>query len=138
MNGTPTAATSQQLDLLWKQYASNVDLYKFYLELAVKVNVFYYAITGAILSYYFQRSTDGIAQYALLLPVLFSFALGGVSLYGASLVHVVRQEMFRTRDALGFQTAPEFMVLIVFLRVLGGLQLVVGLTLMVYFLTLLR
>jgi len=31
-------------DLLWKQYALNVDLYKFYLELVVKVNAFYYAI----------------------------------------------------------------------------------------------
>ena len=37
-------------DLLWKQYELHVGLYKHYLELALKFNVFYYAATGAILS----------------------------------------------------------------------------------------
>jgi len=40
---------------LWKQYEISVDLYKHYLKLAIEINVFYYAITGAIVSYYFAH-----------------------------------------------------------------------------------
>lgn len=130
--------TEQQADLLWKQYASPVDLYKFYLDLAIKVNVFYYAVTGAIVSYYFRHGPDGIAKYGLLLPVLFSFAIGGLFLYGASLIPVVREEMFEIRDRLGLATAPEFMVLIVFLRVMCGTLIIVGCALIAYFLTTFR
>jgi hypothetical protein len=39
-------------ELLWRQYALSVDLYKFYMDLVVKFNVFYYAVTGAILSFF--------------------------------------------------------------------------------------
>lgn len=127
--------TTDSPDLLWKQYSLHVDLYKFYLDLVIKVNVFYYAITGAILSYYFQHNGDGISRYGLLLPVCFSFAIGAIFLYGSSLVSVVREEMFSIRDRLGLDTAPEFMVLTVFLRVMGGLILVIGAALTVYFIS---
>ena len=116
----------ENVDLLWKQFALNVDLYKFYLELVIKINVFYYAITGGILSYYFQHRTDGVARYALLLPVLFSFGLGTTFLYGATLVPVVRRELFVIRDRLKLDTAPELMVLIVFLVITGIVLLAVG------------
>jgi|GEM_PF-4395242 len=35
---------------LWKQYEISVDLYKHYLKLTIEINVFYYAITGAIVN----------------------------------------------------------------------------------------
>ena len=43
-------------EMLWRQYSLHVDLYKFYLDLAIKINVFYYAVTGAILAYYSEPS----------------------------------------------------------------------------------
>jgi hypothetical protein len=132
----PDAALSRgadSADLLWKQYSLHVDLYKFYLDLVIKVNVFYYAITGAIVSYYFQHSGDGISRFGLLLPICFSFAIGGIFLYGSALISVVRQELFLIRDRLNLETAPEFMVLTVFLRVMGGLILCVGIALTAYF-----
>ncbi len=55
-------------EILWRQYAQNVDLYKFYLELVTKVTAFYYAVTGAILAYYFQHSTEPLSRFAVLLP----------------------------------------------------------------------
>lgn len=120
-------------DLLWRQYALHVDLYKFYLDLTIKVNVFYYATTGAILSYYFQHTGDGAARYALILPVVFSVALGGIFWCGSNLVSVVRREMFTIRDQLHLTAAPEFQVLTVFLRVMGTIVLVVGAVLVWYF-----
>lgn len=116
-------------DLLWKQYALHVDLYKFYFDLTIKINVFYYAITGAILSYYFQHGGDRVARFSLVLPVAISFALGGLFWYGSQLLGVVRKELFDIRDKLGLSTAPEIMVLTVFLRVTGSLLLAIGLVL---------
>ena len=120
-------------ELLWEQYALHVELYKFYLAIVINVNACYYAATGAILTYYFQHAKDGMARIGLLFPIAFSIAIGGIFLYGSSLVGVVRQEMFDIRDKLGLSTAPEFLVLTVFLVVMGFLMVATGLVLAVYF-----
>jgi len=120
-------------DILWKQYALHVDLYKFYLDLAIKVNVFYYAITGAILTYYFQHTTDGVARFALLLPIAFSLAIGGLFFYGASLMGVIREDLFSIRDQLKLDVAPDVHVLVVFLRSFGTILVVTGVALAVFF-----
>ena len=121
-------------ELLWRQYALHVDLYKFYLDLTVKVNVFYYAITGAILTYYFQHAVDkSIARFALLLPIVFSIAIGGIFFYGAHLLSVTREELFAIRDRLDLETAPEIGVLAVFLRSFGTIMVLTGLGLAVFF-----
>jgi len=44
---------------LWAQYAVLVDLYKQYLDIAWKAGVWYYAITGAILTYYLANASNG-------------------------------------------------------------------------------
>src|SRR5437667_9500969 len=98
-------------ELLWKQYALNVDLYKFYLELVVKVNAFYYAITGAILAYYFQHSMERLSRFAVLLPILFSLALSAIFIYVSSLLGVIRSVLFKIRHALGLDTERERTVL---------------------------
>ena len=131
---SPPNLPQNDVDLLWKQFALNVDLYKFYLDLVIRINVFYYAITGAIISYYFQHRTDGVARYALLLPVLFSLGLGITFLYGATLIPVVRRELFAIRDRLKIDTAPDLMVLIVFLVITGIILLAVGGVLGMYYL----
>jgi hypothetical protein len=102
-------------DLLWKQYQLNVDLYRSYLELVLKVNLFYYAITGAIVSFYFAHAADPLVRFALVLPLVMSAAFSGFFIYGAILSRHTRTEIFKIRDALGFHAAPELQVLIVFL-----------------------
>jgi hypothetical protein len=106
-------------DLLWKQYCLHVDLYKFYLEIAVKVNVFYYAITGGILSFYFGNPQEQLAKYALVLPAIMSAALGILFLVGSALLLLTRREVFSIRDKLGLETAPELGVLSLFLATFG-------------------
>lgn len=102
-------------ELLWKQYQLNVDLYRSYLELVLKVNLFYYAITGAIVSFYFAHASDPLVRFALVLPLVMSAAFSGFFIFGAILSRHTRTEIFKIRDALGFHTAPEVQVLIVFL-----------------------
>lgn len=106
-------------DLLWKQYCLHVDLYKFYLEIAIKVNVFYYAITGGILSFYFSNPKEQFAKYALVLPAIMSAAFGMLFLVGSALILITRREVFSIRDKLGLKTAPELGVLSLFLVSFG-------------------
>jgi len=121
-------------DVMWRQYALHVDLYKFYLDLSIKVNVFYYAITGAILTYYFQHSADRFTRYSLLLPIAFSLAIGALFLYGAALLKTVREDLIDLRDALHLDTAPDVQVLVVFLRAFGVIIAATGVCLAALFL----
>ncbi len=113
-------------ELLWKQYNLNVDLYRSYLELVIKINIFYYAVTGAILSYYFAHSKEALVKWSLLLPLVMSVALGVFFLIGACLARVPRKETFKIRDALGLLAAPEIGVLIILLAIFAVLMFLVA------------
>lgn len=112
-------------ELLWRQYQLNVELYKGYLELVIKMNVFYYAVTGAILSFYFSNQND-LTKLSLVLPLLMSLALGTFFVVGAWLARVPREETFKIRDALGLIAAPEIGVLILLLWIFAVMMFVVG------------
>lgn len=114
---------------LWKQYEIQVDLYKHYLKLTLEMNVFYYAITGAIVSYYFAHRAESAVQYALFLPIIMSAMFSFLFIWGGQINLVSRKEMFRVRDALGLCTAPEFKVLTWLLRIFAVLMLTVAVTL---------
>ena len=118
-------------DILWKQYDLQVGLYKGYLELLLKFNVFYYAATGALVSYYFSKPDIPWMKYSLCFPVLMSVGFATLFIYGASKTHVVRQELFDIRDKLGLDTAPEYKVLFVFLWISAILIVIVALCLLV-------
>lgn len=105
-------------ELLWRQYQQNVDLYKFYMDLTIKFNVFFYAVTGAIVSYVLaHHNGNDLIQYALVLPLVMSLCFGGFFVYGAILMRVLRGDIFAIRDALRLQAAPDVGVLSVLLYV---------------------
>lgn len=98
-------------ELLWRQFESNVGLYKHYLELVLKMNAAYYAITTAIVSYVLAHRDDGISRSGLFVPLVLGVGLIALFSYGAVMLRVTRDEMLAIRDALGLQTIPEFRVL---------------------------
>lgn len=118
-------------EILWKQFALYVDLYRFYLDLSVKVQLFYYGITGAILSFYFTHTQDPLVRYALCLPILMSFVFSGIFFYGAHLTPILRRDLFAIRDKLGLVTAPDMGVLAIVLRASAIFLLVVGIGLVI-------
>ena len=120
-------------DDLWKQYEINVDLYKHYLKLTIEINVFYYAITGALLSYYLAHHSQPSLRFALVLPFLMSVLLAVLFIYGANLNRITRAEMFRVRDALGLQVAPDFLVLTWLLAICAILMFAVAIGLAAMF-----
>ena len=92
----------------------------------VKINVFFYGITGAILSFYFVHPDIPLLRLSLAFPLAMSVVLGFLFLVGAVLATVPRRETFEIRDALGLKAAPEIGVLILFLGAFAALLLVVA------------
>jgi hypothetical protein len=113
-------------ELLWRQYNLHVDLYKFYLDIALKMNVFFYLITGGILSFYLANSNERLLKYSFLLPIILSIAFGVVFIYGSILMSVIREDIFRIRDRLNLEAAPDVRVLSVILRVFAGVFFIVA------------
>ena len=94
-------------DLLWKQYELHVNLYKTHMELVVKLMTFYYAITGAIVSYYFAHPDIPLIRWALVLPFLFSVGLAVAAVRGTRDAGPVQTEIEGTAVALGLRIYPS-------------------------------
>lgn len=113
-------------ELLWRQYSQNVELYKFYMDSVIKFNIFYYAVTGAIISFYFANADIPRIKYALLFPIIISLSFAGFFLYGAHLMKYIRKEVFAIRDALGLKVAPDVGVLSILLYIFSGVFIIVS------------
>ena len=95
-------------ELLWREYQLSVDLYKFYIDILLKVVIGYYAVTGGILSFYFTRSQPEVARWALVLPCLVSLGFAWLFRWGAQRWEVVRNDAYRIASELdvgGFELA---------------------------------
>lgn len=115
-----------QQEIYWRQYQLNIETYRGYLELVLKINGLYYAITGAIVSYYFSHAAEQAMQLSLLLPLIMSVALAIFFVLGAFAARVTRRETFDLRDKLGLAATAEMAVLIVLLGISAGLMLIVA------------
>lgn len=118
--------TTLSQDLLWKQYQMYIDLYKHYLDLIIKFNIFYYVVTGGIISFYFSKLEIPLIKYSLLFPLLMSVGFSIIFIYGASMMGVIREDIFNIRDELGLETAPELNVLTFVLVVSAILFMIVA------------
>ena len=67
----------------WNRYALHIDLYKFYFDIIIKLNLFYYGITGAILSYYLSKTLNNTQlEYVLFLPIFFGLCFTALCVFG--------------------------------------------------------
>lgn len=119
-------------DLLWKQYELHVSLYKFYLELTLKVNAAFYAISGAVATYVLTHQAVSAAKAALLIPAVLGVGLTFVAAYGAVMQDQTRNELLAIRDTLQLQTIPEIKVLafLLWVSALGFVAVSFGLLLL--------
>ena len=109
-------------DLLWRQYELHVGLYKHYLDLVLKMNGAYYAITGAIVSYFLANRADGMSRAGLLVLMVLGVGICILFGYGAVMLRVTRDEMIAIRDELELGTIPELRTLVLLLWLsVGGI-----------------
>lgn len=116
-------------ELLWKQYELHVGLYKFYLELTLKVNAAFYAISGAVATYTLTHQDSNVARAALLIPAVLGIGLAIVAGCGAYLQSATRSELIAIRESLKLQTIPEVKILgwLLWVTVAGFLAVSAGL-----------
>jgi hypothetical protein len=75
---------------LWKQYGVYVDLYKFYVDIAWKGSIWYFATVGAILTFLFAnvgKPGSGPLIYILIFVALVSFGFAILYLRSALGLH---------------------------------------------------
>lgn len=113
-------------EMWWRQYAMWVDLYKEYLRMVLRLNIFFYAITGAILSYFLAHSDDGLARLALLFPAIMSFAFWYAFSHAAVLIVPMRNNVIEICGLLRLAVYPEVGVLDGVLKIFGRLMLIVA------------
>lgn len=121
------------MDIKWNDFKQAVELHRNYLELAMKLNMFYYAITGAILSFYFTHTEMPMAKFALGLPIVLSVALAVVFLWSAFMAQRLRMHIRNTARELGLATAPEGIVLVMICVIFGAMLTLVFLALLWFF-----
>ncbi|MGH1456927.1 MAG: hypothetical protein ACRBDI_09115 [Alphaproteobacteria bacterium] len=85
---------------LWKRYEHEVSLHRGYMDLAIKLTMFSYAVTGAILSYYLSNIGDPFLKFSLLLPMVMCFCLFLFFLLSAVSTNVTNDEIKIVCNAL--------------------------------------
>ena len=116
----------------WKDFELSVELHKSYLEFIMKLNLFHYAVTGAILSFHFSKESPQVSIFALLLPIILSMMLGIFFLYCTKLAWNLRANIKLRAEKLGLQVYPEGIVLVLLCAMFGIVTLGVGLSLTGY------
>ena len=122
-------------NLLWKQYTVYVDLFKFYVDMTWKGSTWFYAITGAILTYYFGHIPDNnpLLRYTLILPILLSFGLAFIFHRGVQETKDLDEKLEYIRKRLKLAGKPHIDVLEIFLKLGRLLFLLVGLAVFAVF-----
>ena len=121
-------------EILWKQYQQHIDTYKFYLDITVKLVGFYFAVSGAMLSFYYTHTDIESAKLALYLPWLMSLGLFVLFTVGARLSVITRNDLFKIRDELELDVAPDLGMLTILLSIfsLVVLACLIGLSYVVW------
>ncbi|MEP0911747.1 hypothetical protein NDI45_12570 [Leptolyngbya sp. GB1-A1] len=121
-------------NLLWRQYNVFTDLFKFYVNTTWQVITWFYAITGAILVYYFDHAPKNPhLRYALLLPAVLSFGFSQIFKVGARQNKDLADWLDYIRSQLNLPGRPHVEILHLFLEQSSKLFLVVTIGLIIAF-----
>ncbi|MDP7142408.1 MAG: hypothetical protein QF692_06610 [Alphaproteobacteria bacterium] len=123
--------------LLWQKYRHQIDTNRGYIDIVIKLNLFYYAITGSILSFYFASASDAqLFRYVLLFPIVMSLCFAFISFGGARSAKVSQRELRSLASTLDFESHSVVAnILKNILYVSSVLTFIVAIAMMVLFFT---
>ena len=101
-------------EYLWKEYDQAIGLYKFYFSLTLQIYIFFYGITGGIVTFYFANKNIAYVQYSLILPMIMSFLIAFLFAYGSKLISVVGNQINHLAKKLNVYAYPNTSVLKIF------------------------
>jgi hypothetical protein len=123
------------IELAWKEIETDLELYRFYLEIILKSAAFVMAFTGAVLSYYLGKPASTSLRLALWLPIIVNagmFAVSAVGLpfaFGLRRIHVLRCTDAGLKGWYELAPLPMILILCLFLYAsvtVGAIGLVRG------------
>jgi hypothetical protein len=117
-------------DRLWKQYIVLVELYKYYLEVAWKAAVWYYATTGAVLAFYLDRldaEDMRISPLLLLFVAVMSFGFTYLAWRGARNLSSIPALLEHIAVTLRIPGRPHVEFAVIFLLMNSAMFMLVGL-----------
>ncbi len=119
--------------VLMDQYKVYVDLFKFYVDCALKATTWFYAITGSILTYYFshEHKPSQLLPYSLVLPIVLSVGFAIIFLTGRTHLKDMGVKLDHIRGELKLPGTPHIQFLMLFLTLCGTLYICVGLAITV-------
>ncbi len=113
-------------DVCWKQYALLVDVFQHYLDLVLKFNVFYYAATGAFMSFYLTHGAIFAMRYALVFMAALSLGFAFFFAVASTKVRHIRSEISTMIVRLRLGVLPEMHILTLALRLTSFLLAMIG------------
>jgi hypothetical protein len=116
-------------EIRWKAHELDLQLYHHYLDLLLKFNAFFYAVTGAIVSFVLTRHDLQQGRWALLLPVLMAVVYGGLFLCGTPGARRLLSDLDADAKRFGLRSVPDVRLLGILLWISAGLLFVVALCL---------
>ena len=108
-------------EVLWSQYESDVELYKFYVNFVLKINAFHYAMSAAIFSYLLSHKQEPYLEFLLAFPIIFSIAVIVISAKGYPRVQDLNEGVAQKVEFLGLPMCPDFTTL----RILIGASIAI-------------
>ena len=103
--------SKEEFDKLWIQFEYNTNLYKFYFNLFIQINLFYYGITGGILTFFFANNSILFKEYILCLPILISIAFIIFFWIGSNMIKVINEDILKLSDELNLDSYPDTSIL---------------------------
>ncbi len=122
-----------QQELDWNEYSLLIDLYKFYMNLALQASVFCYGITGGVLAFYFSNCNLQYTKAALILCLIFNILFALISDKGIKLINPVESRINQLVKILKLGIYPSIYPLKFFLRGSSIAYLLVALVLIILF-----
>lgn len=126
---------TSKFDYLWKRYEHDVNLHRTYLDLAIKLSLFHYAVTGAIISFYFvQKAEHPLITYSLLLPFFMSVSFAVFFFKAANAANISDKYIEKLANSLGYEVYSAVAKVLAFLmRIFLFLMLLTSAGIMVLF-----
>lgn len=95
------------------------------MDVVLKINLFYYGITGALLSFYFsQNGNNSLIEYSLIMPILFGIGFSIIFIFGVITLAISMEDIDIIVQELGMSHYVRIDALLYLLKGSTGLIVV--------------
>lgn len=125
---------TSSLEHYWKKYEDNMNLYKYYFDLSIKIIMWYSSVVGAIFAFFILHRTEQYITFILIIPISLSLFLTSLSVASINLLKVIQSELKKISKKLQMDTYPaiEPLILIMELSSIVFTLVAVGLSILFF------